>query len=76
MELTRTDEGLSGRIRFVGDDQVIDLGRVVAEGAHLSFDLPLRRTYPVHLAFDGVAGTGTWGDPAAQGGVAVAVKRR
>ena len=45
------------------------------EKGHLRFAMVFREAFPVDLAFDGLAGTGLWGDPAKRGGAARAIKR-
>lgn len=62
-------------LRFHGEERVFTLGDVVTDRNRVSFTLPLARTYPVRIDFDGVAGTGTWGD-ATRGGAVEAVKLR
>lgn len=76
MRIERTGAGLAARLRFVGEDTELALRDVKAEKGALTFGLPMRRVYPVRLAFDGLTATGTWGDPAARGGTAEAVKVR
>ena len=76
MRVERTAAGLAARLRFVGSDTEFALRDVRAEQGALTFGLPMRQVYPVRLTFDGLAATGTWGDPAVRGGAAEAVKLR
>jgi hypothetical protein len=74
MRVERTAAGLAARLRFIGSDTEFQLREVSEAGGTLTFGLPMRRLYPVRLEFEGLRATGTWGDPAAQGGAAEAVK--
>jgi hypothetical protein len=76
MQVARAGAGLAARLRFVGDETEYEMRDVSARGEVLEMGLPMRQTYPVRLRFDGLAGAGTWGDPATRGGVAEAVKVR
>ena len=76
MRVERTAAGLAARLRFIGSDTEFQLRDVTTKGGSLTFALPMRQLYPVRLEFEGLRATGTWGDPAAQGGAAEAVKVR
>jgi hypothetical protein len=75
VQVRRVGGELSAALRFAGSERVFALRDVRAAGGTLEFGLPMRATYPVRLRFDGVRGTGSWGDPAQRGGEAVARKR-
>jgi hypothetical protein len=49
---------------------------VSVQGNELRYTLPLREPAPGRVIFDGLSGTGTWGDPAGRGGALRLVKRR
>ena len=46
-------------------------------GSELSYKVMIPNPVPVHLTFDGLKGSGTWGDGGVQrGGAATSIKRR
>lgn len=75
--IVRRDDGaLRAFERAVGEDDIVQLPNVAATGNELRYTLPLREPTPAHVAFDGLVGTGTWGDPAnGRGGALRLVKR-
>jgi hypothetical protein len=75
LRIDRAGDALAARLRFLGEESAIALRDVRARGDSLSFELPMRSTYPVRLAFRDTAGSGTWGDPATRGGAVEIVKR-
>lgn len=77
IELRREGAGFAGRMRFIGNDDLITMRDVRFEGSTLSFGMPLRNTYPVRITFDGVKGEGRWGAASgAPGGAVTATKVR
>jgi len=75
MNVRREAAQLEGRLRFIGTDRVFELQRVAFNAGRLTFDLPMRQTYPVVITFSVLEGQGTWGDPATRGGAVTAHKR-
>ena len=75
LRVERAGAGLTGRLRFVGDEKELALRDVRAHDATLEFQLPMRQVYPVRLTFRALTGTGTWGDPATRGGAVEGTKR-
>lgn len=72
----RVDGVLRAVDRAIGEDETVELGDVSAAGGELRYTLPLREPTPARIVFDGVVGTGAWGDPAAgRGGALKLVKR-
>jgi hypothetical protein len=60
----------------VGEEGELVLRDVSMQGNELRYFLPLRDPTPVRVTFDGLVGTGTWGDPAGRGGSLRVTKRR
>jgi hypothetical protein len=75
LRVERAGPGLTGRLRFVGDEKELALRDVRAHDTTLEFQLPMRQVYPVRLTFRALTGTGTWGDPATRGGAVEGTKR-
>ena len=67
---------LRGTVRGVGEEAALPLRDVTMQGSELHYLLPLRDPTPARVTFDGVTGTGTWGDPSGRGGSLRVVKRR
>ena len=67
---------LRGTVRGVGEEAALPLRDVTMQGTELHYLLPLRDPTPARITFDGLAGTGTWGDPSGRGGSLRVVKRR
>jgi hypothetical protein len=76
LEITRTDDRLTGRVRAVGQDDTIEVRDIVLHGSELSYRVMGPTPIPIHLTFVGTEGDGTWGDGGvSRGGQAHAVKR-
>lgn len=75
VRVSREGSRLVADMRSLGEDEVVRIEDVKLEGATLTFVLPLRQPAPMRITFDGVSGTGTWGDPVARGGAVTATKR-
>jgi len=75
LTIWRENGTLRGAVRGVGEEGANELRDVRADGARLTYELMLGAPTPVKIDFDGLVGTGTWGDPAARGGAVRAVKR-
>lgn len=77
IEITRMNGALVGHSRPLGEDQPIALSDIVMTGNELSYKVMIPNPVPVHLTFDGLKGSGTWGDGGVQrGGAATSIKRR
>lgn len=77
VEITRVNGALAGHSRPLGEDQPIALSDIVMSGSELSYKVMIPNPVPVHLTFDGLKGSGTWGDGGVQrGGAATSIKRR
>ena len=77
VEITRVNGALAGHSRPLGEDQPIALSDIVMTGNELSYKVMIPNPVPVHLTFDGLKGSGTWGDGGVQrGGAATSIKRR
>jgi hypothetical protein len=76
VEITRVNGTLIGHSRAVGEDDVVELRDIAMNGNELSYRIMMPNPAPMHLTFDGVTATGTWGDGGEKrGGTATAVKR-
>ena len=76
VEITRVNGTLVGHSRAVGEDDVMELRDIAMNGNELSYRVMIPNPIPMHLKFDGVTATGTWGDGGVKrGGPATAVKR-
>lgn len=77
IEITRVNGALVGRSRPLGEDETIALSDIVMTGNELLYKVMIPNPVPVHLIFDGLKGSGTWGDGGVQrGGAATSIKRR
>ena len=77
VEITRVNGALVGRSRPIGEDQPIALSDIAMTGNELSYRVMIPNPVPLHLTFDGLKGSGTWGDGGVQrGGAATSIKRR
>jgi hypothetical protein len=76
LEITRTDDRLTGRVRAVGEDDVVEVRDIEMRGSVLSYRVMIHNPVPIHLTFAGMKGEGTWGDGGvSRGGQARAIKR-
>jgi hypothetical protein len=76
LTIARVGGALRGTVRGVGEEGELVLRDVSMQGNELRYFLPLRDPTPVRVTFDGLVGTGTWGDPAGRGGSLRVTKRR
>jgi hypothetical protein len=74
VRVRREDRGLVAEMRALGADETVRIDDVKLEGSTLVVVLPLRTPAPMRITFDGLDGTGTWGD-ASRGGKVTAKKR-
>lgn len=76
LEIKREGNELRGRARAIGEDHLMELRDVTLSGDTLSYRIMISNPVPVRVTFDGLVGTGAWGDPAARGGEMRLEKRR
>lgn len=74
MRVRREDRRLVAEMRGLGEDETVRIDDVKLEGTTLVVVLPLRAPAPMRITFDGLEGTGTWGD-ASRGGKVTATKK-
>jgi hypothetical protein len=74
IHVRRENRGLVAEMRALGGDETVRIDNVKLEGNTLVVVLPLRTPAPMRITFDGLDGTGTWGD-ASRGGKVTATKR-
>ncbi len=75
VRVRRDGARLTAEMRALGEDEVVRIDDVTLDGSTLTIILPLRTPTPMRITFEGLAGTGTWGDPATRGGTVTAAKR-
>lgn len=76
LEIKRTDGRLTGRVRAVGEDDVVEVRDIEMRDSVLSYRVMIPNPAPIHLTFAGMKGEGIWGDGGvSRGGQARAVKR-
>jgi len=76
IRIERLNGALTGRSRPIGEDDEFELRDIATNGNELSYRVMIPNPVPVHLTFEGLRGTGTWGDGGVtRGGTATAVKR-
>jgi hypothetical protein len=74
--ISRNGGELVAALRGYGDDFNTRVRNVRVGGQEIRFDILIPDPTPVHLSFDGLVGTGSWGDGGTErGGEARAVKR-
>jgi hypothetical protein len=77
MQIRRENGKLVGTARGVGEDDSLPLYDVAMTGDTLTYDIHLPNPLPIRIVFEGLSGTGTWGDGGVKrGGATRAVKRR
>jgi hypothetical protein len=77
LQIRREHGKLVGVARGIGEDDALPLYDVRMTGDTLSYDIHLPNPLPIRIVFDGLTGTGTWGDGGVKrGGTTQAVKRR
>lgn len=75
LRVQREGAKLRAEMRALGEDEVVRIDDVTLSGATLTLVLPMRTPTPLRITFEGLTGSGTWGDPAARGGTVTATKR-
>lgn len=74
--ITREGGKLTGHLRPVGEEQVFELRNVAFTGNVLSYEVPVQNPIVTRVTFDGVNGSGIWGDGGVKrGGKVTLVKR-
>jgi hypothetical protein len=77
MQIRRENGKLVGVARGIGEDDPLPLYDVAMTGDTLTYDIHLPNPLPIRIVFEGLSGTGTWGDGGVKrGGATTAVKRR